>query len=69
MIFFRKKTQKLSSAQIEEEHKKADEQVAEAKRELSLAKAMGSDIRRIRSENNFMNDFRIALGPRGRGQH
>jgi hypothetical protein len=62
MIFRKKKIQPMSTAQIEEEHKKADAQVDAAKQELSLAKAMGSDIRRIRSENNFMNDFRAALG-------
>ena len=61
MIFRRKKIQKPSVAEIEEEHKKSDAQVAEAKKELSLAKAIGSDIRRIRSENNFMNDFRAVL--------
>lgn len=61
-MIFRRKIQKLSQEHIEEEHKKADEQVETARRELSLAKEMGSDIRRIRLENNFMNDFRTALG-------
>jgi hypothetical protein len=61
-MIFRKKTQKLTTAQIEEEHEKADAQVSAARRELSLAKEIGSDIRRMRAENNFMNDFRIALG-------
>jgi len=62
MIFRKKKIETLSTAQIEEEHKKADAQVDAAKKELSLARAIGTDIRRIRLENNFMNDFRAALG-------
>lgn len=61
-MFFRKKSPALSVEHIEEQNKKADDQVAEARRELSIAKAMANDVRRIRLENNFMNDFRAVLG-------
>lgn len=62
MFFHRKKAPALSPEHIEQENKKADEQVEAAQRELSLAKEMARDVRRIRLENNFMNDFREALG-------
>ena len=63
MMFFRKKKAPiLSPEHIEQETKKADEQVEAAQRELSLAREMAKDVRRIRLENNFMNDFREALG-------
>jgi len=63
MMFFRKKkTPALPPEHMEKEIKKADEQMEAAQRELSLAKEMAKDVRRIRLENNFMNDFREALG-------
>jgi cellobiose-specific phosphotransferase system component IIA len=60
-MFFRKKKISTLTTAHEEETKKADAEVQEAQRELSVAREMTKDLRQIRSENNFMNDFRAAL--------
>ena len=61
MFFSKKKHETLSAEHIEEENKKADEQVEAARKELSLAQRMAGELNQIRSENNFMNDFRASL--------